>query len=49
MADEDAISAVAFEKGGTLADEVRRYVAEGLTTVEESIRVTRQEMAHVDL
>ncbi len=49
MADEDAISAVAFEKGGTLADEVRRYVAEGLTTVEESIRVTRQEIAHVDL
>ena len=49
MADEDTISAVAFEKGGTLADEVRRYVAEGLTTVEESIRVTRQEMAHVDI
>ena len=48
-ADEDAISAIAFEKGGTLAEEVRRYVAEGLTTVEESIRVTRQEMAHVDL
>ena len=49
MADEDAISAVAFERGGTLAQEVHRYVAEGLTTVEEAIRVTRQEKSHVDI
>jgi len=49
MADEDAVTAAAFPNGGTLADEVRRYVAEGLTTIEEAIRVSRQDMPHGDL
>jgi general secretion pathway protein E len=49
QADEDAITAAAFEKGGTLTDEVRRYVAEGLTTVEEAIRISRQDMSHGNL
>jgi general secretion pathway protein E len=43
-ADEDAIAAAAFPAGsGTLQAEARRYVAEGVTTVEEAIRVARQE------
>ncbi|HEX2561620.1 type II secretion system ATPase GspE [Phenylobacterium sp.] len=42
-ADEDAIAAAAFEQGGRLSEAARRYVAEGITTVEEAIRVTRQE------
>jgi general secretion pathway protein E len=49
MADEDAITQAAFPAGGTLADEVRRYVAQGLTTVEEAIRVSRQDMSHGEL
>jgi general secretion pathway protein E len=49
MGDEDAIAAVAFEKGGTLSHEVQRYVAEGLTTVEEAIRISRQDASHGNL
>lgn len=49
MADEDAIAAAAFEKGGTLSDEVQRYVAMGLTTVEEAIRISRQDTSHGNL
>jgi general secretion pathway protein E len=44
-ADEAAIAAVAFERGPALPDQARAYVAEGLTTLEEAIRVTRQETA----
>jgi general secretion pathway protein E len=44
-ADEGAIAAVAFERGPALPDQARAYVAEGLTTLEEAIRVTRQETA----
>ncbi len=44
-ADEDAIAAAAFPDGGTLKSEARRYVAEGITTVEEAIRISRQEGA----
>jgi general secretion pathway protein E len=43
-AGEDAIAKLAFPGGaGTLQAEVRRYVAEGTTTLEEAIRVSRQE------
>ena len=42
-ASEDALAAAAFEAGGRLSETARRYVAEGVTTVEEAIRVTRQE------
>lgn len=41
-AGEDAIAAVAFEKGGLLADRARALVLEGITSVEEAMRVTRQ-------
>jgi len=44
-AGEDAIAGAAFADGGTLQAEARRYVAEGITTVEEAIRVSRQEGA----
>jgi general secretion pathway protein E len=44
-ADEHAIAAAAFPGGGTLQAEARRYVAEGVTTVEEALRVARQETA----
>jgi general secretion pathway protein E len=44
-ADEDALARIAFDNGLTLAQGVRAYVAAGLTTVEEAIRVTRQEGA----
>ena len=43
-ADEAAIAAAAFARGSTLAQEARAYVAAGITTVEEAVRVTRQEM-----
>ncbi|WP_374467840.1 type II secretion system ATPase GspE [Phenylobacterium sp.] len=42
-ADEDAIVQAAFPNGGTLQDEARRYVAEGVTSLEEALRVARQE------
>lgn len=41
-AGEDAIAAVAFEKGGLLADRARALVLDGVTSVEEAMRVTRQ-------
>ncbi|ACG77069.1 type II secretion system protein E [Phenylobacterium zucineum HLK1] len=44
-AGEDAIARAAFPGGGTLQAEARRYVAEGITSVEEAIRVSRQEGA----
>ena len=42
-ADEAEIARAAFGNGGTLQAEARRYVAEGITTLEEAIRVSRQE------
>jgi general secretion pathway protein E len=42
-ADEAAIADVARAEGGTLAAAARDAVAEGLTTVEEAVRVARQE------
>ncbi len=42
-ADEDAMAAVAFAGADTLGQGVRAYVASGVTTVEEAIRITRQE------
>jgi general secretion pathway protein E len=44
-ADESTIAAVAFERGPALPDQARAYVAQGVTTLEEAIRVTRQETA----
>jgi len=48
---EDEIARTAREAGGgTLAQEARACVLEGLTTVEEALRVTRQEgSAHGEL
>ncbi|MGB3392152.1 MAG: ATPase, T2SS/T4P/T4SS family [Stenotrophomonas sp.] len=42
-ASEDAIAALAFARGGRLADAARDAVARGLTTLEEAVRVTRQD------
>ncbi|WP_101925373.1 MULTISPECIES: type II secretion system ATPase GspE [Luteimonas] len=42
-AGEDAIAQAAFAGGGRLADAARQCVADGLTTLEEAVRVTRQE------
>jgi general secretion pathway protein E len=47
-ADEDAMAAVAFSGADTLGQGVRSYVAAGVTTVEEAIRITRQEAAGSD-
>lgn len=44
-ANEDEIAAIAFEAAPALTQEARAYVAEGITTIEEAIRVTRQETA----
>ncbi|MFN3514106.1 MAG: type II secretion system ATPase GspE [Phenylobacterium sp.] len=44
-ADEAAIAELAFADAPTLAEQARAYVAQGLTTVEEAVRVTRQESA----
>jgi general secretion pathway protein E len=44
-AGEDAIAAIAFETGGVLADQARTMVLDGVTSVEEAIRVTRQQTA----
>jgi len=43
-AGEDAIAAAAFRKGGTLTDRARTLVLDGVTTVEEAVRVTRQDV-----
>jgi general secretion pathway protein E len=42
-ADEDAMAAHAFASADTLGQAARAYVLAGLTTVEEAIRVTRQD------
>ena len=42
-AEEEAISDVAFEHGATLGQRARAMVLEGVTSVEEAVRVTRQE------
>jgi general secretion pathway protein E len=42
-ADEDAMAAHAFSGAETLSQSARAYVAAGVTTVEEAIRVARQE------
>ncbi|MDY6925209.1 MAG: type II secretion system ATPase GspE [Pseudomonadota bacterium] len=42
-ADEDAINAVAFERTDTLGKRARAFVLGGLTSVEEAVRVTRQD------
>ena len=44
-ADEEAINAVAFERSETLAQRARSLVLDGVTSVEEAVRVTRQETA----
>ncbi|MDZ4374675.1 MAG: ATPase, T2SS/T4P/T4SS family, partial [Phenylobacterium sp.] len=42
-ADEEAINAVAFERSDTLSRRARAFVLNGLTSVEEAVRVTRQD------
>ncbi|PZO01473.1 MAG: type II secretion system protein GspE [Alphaproteobacteria bacterium] len=42
-ADEEAINAVAFDASGTLTRRARALVLDGTTSVEEAVRVTRQE------
>ena len=42
-AGEEAITKAAFTKGGTLNDRARALVLDGVTTVEEAVRVTRQD------
>ena len=42
-AGEDAIAGAAFADAGRLSDAARDAVAAGLTTLEEAVRVTRQE------
>jgi general secretion pathway protein E len=50
-ADEEAINAAAFGKAGadTLTQRARVLVLEGVTSVEEAVRVARQETADVEL
>ena len=43
-AGEAAINAAAFTAGGTLTDRARALVLDGVTTVEEAVRVTRQDV-----
>ena len=43
VAGEDAIADAAFATAGRLSDAARDAVAAGLTTLEEAVRVTRQE------
>ena len=43
-ADEEAINAVAFERMDTLARRASAFVLSGLTSVEEAVRVTRQDV-----
>lgn len=42
-ADETAITAHAFQRGDTLASAARRLVADGVTTPEEAVRVSRRD------
>jgi general secretion pathway protein E len=44
-ADEDALVAAAFDGAGTLGHRARALVLEGVTSVEEAVRVARQETA----
>ena len=44
-ADEDAVIAAAFAGGGTLTERARALVLDGVTSVEEAVRVARQETA----
>ncbi|MDZ4364979.1 type II secretion system ATPase GspE [Brevundimonas sp.] len=44
-AGEEAINAAAFKQGGTLTEAAKRLVLEGVTSVEEAVRVTRQDAA----
>ena len=44
-AGEDAIVEAAFKQGGTLSDRARDLVLAGVTSVEEAVRVARQETA----
>jgi len=44
-ASEEAINAVAFDHAETLTQRARSLVLEGVTSVEEAVRVTRQETA----
>jgi len=46
-ADEDAIVEIAFANGGTLGDRARALVLDGVTSVEEAVRVARQETTAV--
>jgi general secretion pathway protein E len=48
-ADEDALAAHAFAQSQRLSGAARAAVASGLTTLEEALRVTRQEDADADL
>ncbi|MDZ4762245.1 MAG: type II secretion system ATPase GspE [Alphaproteobacteria bacterium] len=49
-ANESEMSALAFTNGATLSHTAREYVRNGVTTVEEAVRVIRQEAnAHADL
>ncbi|OGN45016.1 MAG: type II secretion system protein GspE [Caulobacterales bacterium RIFCSPHIGHO2_01_FULL_70_19] len=43
-ASEDEIAAAAFARGGTLGDRARALVLDGVTSVEEAVRVTRQDV-----
>ncbi|MCF7222616.1 type II secretion system ATPase GspE [Marilutibacter chinensis] len=43
-ADEDSIARMAFSRGGRLSQAARDCVARGDTTMEEALRVTRQEL-----
>ena len=43
-ADEDALADAAFARGGRLGDAARAAVLRGETTLEEAMRVTRQEL-----
>ena len=47
-ADEEAITAAALKPKGGLSEAARTAVLDGLTTVEEAIRVTRQQAEAVD-
>jgi general secretion pathway protein E len=42
-AGEEAIVAAAFDRGGTLSERARALVQAGVTSVEEAVRVTRQQ------
>jgi general secretion pathway protein E len=42
-AGEDEIATLAFARGGTLADRARALVLDGVTSVEEAVRVTRSD------